>query len=226
MRTGVVELRKKTQQRRHIRESHPHFQPFPCPITQEEMTQRQTGSSFPSALHCPGHISPSDAPSMLKQQQTQRVGSRKRTTLAFAWQGFHTFQKQKDQGERFSPPSSRDVWDASFTPGPRAAAETHRCFPSGWPRNLHRDLKGLAKSDSTKTPALPGLSWRMIYRCCNWLACSSPRQNEHLAGPLFKRHDCFSWRVCPGEPGDLWSRYKVTELCTRSTAREKQRVSS
>lgn len=221
MRTRVVELQKKTQQRRHIRESNPHFQPFPCPITQEEMTQHQTGSSFPSALHCPGHISPSDAPSILKQQQMQRAGPRKRTTLAFAWQGFHTFQKQKDQGERFLhlPPK---------TCGMHLSPQDH-ALPQKlmeWPRNLHCDFKGLAKKDSTKTPALPGLSWRMIYRCCNWLACSSPRQNEHLAGPLFKRHDCFAWRVCPGEPGDLWSRYKVTELCTRSTAREKQRVSS
>lgn len=53
----------------------------------------------------------------------------------------------------------------------------------GSPETFTRIQKGWEKRDLTETPALPGLSWKMIYRCCNRLACSSPRQNKHLAGP-------------------------------------------
>lgn len=51
----------------------------------------------------------------------------------------------------------------------------------------------------------------------HWLGSSSPRQNS-----IWQAHYCLVWWVCPREPGDLWPRYKVTELGPRSTTREKQ----
>lgn len=71
----------------------------PSPRTRRPNTELVQASQEPSTAQ--DHISPSDAPNFLKQQQMQRMGSRKRTTSAFAWQAFHAFQKQMDKGGRF-----------------------------------------------------------------------------------------------------------------------------